>query len=725
MAVNINIPSEVTQTITDGVTTTAPSENAVFDALTLKANSADLALVATTGDYDDLINKPTITSGTVTSVDLTMPAAFAVTGNPVTSSGTLAVAAAGLSSQYIRGDGQLANFPTSSGGGSSVNFYLNGSVAQGTLGGVAFKQMSSTPVIGTGTDFTINADGYIQSFITDASVPNQLSIPGGNWNFEMYFSASSNGGTPRFYIELYKLSAGTLTLLASSSANPEYITNGTTIDLYTTALAVPSTVLLAADRLAIRVYVIHSSKTITLHTENSHLCQVITTFSTGLTALNGLTTQVQNLAVGTSGTDFSISSATDTHTFNLPTASASNRGALSTTDWSTFNGKQAALVSGTNIKTINGTSVLGSGDITVGGGIAVGTTAVTSGTIGRVFFQGTGDVVQQSSSLFWDNTNSKLGVGKTPAASSAKMVVAIADGTANQNYYLTLRNTAAGFGGWGFVKLGSNDLGITYETNTDAPSLGTAMRFYYGGNSAFGGSLSVGTLTTPAARLDVRSQGALSTDIAFRVRNSADTRDIFNVRGNKTIELIADTPATNGGISITASAYNEPIINMYDSFGSKKLAIDVSTALIAVGGNGNIKIGSLTTANSYLGFVTPTTNNRFLKLVDAFDNEYLSLGGNAYDGGGGVSMTLKTTTNNGTNFVTFSKSNNTNKFVISDQANVGIGQDTFGTSAKYVLAMANATAPTTSPTGCGQLYVEGGALKFRGSSGTVTVVAPA
>ena len=199
--------------------------------------------------------------------------------------------------------------------------------------------------------------------------------------------------------------------------------------------------------------------------------------------------------------------------------------------------KQATLVSGTNIKTINGTTLLGSGDITVGGGIAVGTTAVTSGTIGRVFFQGTGNVVQQDADLFWDNANKRLGVGKTPAASSAKMVVAITDGTANQNYYLTLRNQAAGFGGWGFVKLGSNDLGITYETNTDAPSLGTSMRFYYGGNSAFGGSLSVGTLTTPAARLDVRAQGALSTDIAFRVRNSADSATIGYIAGNGLIVL--------------------------------------------------------------------------------------------------------------------------------------------------------------------------------------------
>jgi len=230
-----------------------------------------------------------------------------------------------------------------SGGGASVSFYLNGSVSQGTIGGIAFREMDRTPILGTGTDFTINADGYIQSFITDAGVPNQLQIPGGNWNFETYFSASSGGGSPSFYVELYKWNGTTLSLIASNSATPEGITNGTAIDVYFSALAVPQTTLLATDRLAIRIYVTHSGRTITLHTENSHLCQVITTFSTGLTALNGLTAQVQNLAVGTSGTDFAISSATDTHTFNLPTASATNRGALSSTDWSAFNNKPDEL----------------------------------------------------------------------------------------------------------------------------------------------------------------------------------------------------------------------------------------------------------------------------------------------------------------------------------------------------------------------------------------------
>ena len=291
-----------------------------------------------------------------------------------------------------------------------------------------------------------------------------------------------------------------------------------------------------------------------------------------------------------------------------------------------FNTLQATLVSGTNIKTINGNSLLGSGDLVIsggGGGLTIGTSAITSGTVGRILFEGTGNVVQEDSTLFWDNTNKRLGVGATPATT---------------------------------------------------------------------------------VRLDVRAQGALSTDIAFRVRNSADTKNLITVRGDKTIELIADTPATNGGISITSSAYNEPIINMYDSFANKKLIIDTSNALINLGGNGSIKIGSLTTSNNYLGLVTPTTSNRFLKLVDNFANEYLSLGGNTYDGTGGVSLTLKTTTNTGATFVTFSKSDNTNKVVITDQANVGIGQATFGTSSKFVLAIANGTAPTTSPADAFQQY---------------------
>ena len=66
-----------------------------------------------------------------------------------------------------------------------------------------------------------------------------------------------------------------------------------------------------------------------------------------------------------------------------------------------------------------------------------------------------------------------------------------------------------------------------------------------------------------------------------------------------------------------------------------------------------------------------------------------------------------------------------NVFTATDTGNIGIGVTAFGTSAAKVLGMANATAPTSSPAGMGQLYVEAGALKYRGSSGTVTTIANA
>ena len=324
---------------------------------------ASPAFVKMTAAGTFTLDTNTYLTSAVTSVGLSMPSAFNVTNSPVTSTGTLTVTGAGIASQYIRGDGTLANFPASTGGGASVSYYLNGSVSQGTIGGVAYKEMNGTPVIGAGTDFTINADGYIAQFITDVGDPNKLLIPAGNWNFEIYFSASSGGGSPKFYIELYKYDGTTFTLIASNSATPENITGGTSIDLYFTALAVPPTTLLVTDRLAVRFYVIHSGRTITMHTENSHLSQIITTFSTGLTALNGLTEQVQFLATGTSGTDFAINSTAATHTFNLPTASATNRGALSSADWTTFNNKiplagtiNAAPITG-RLRTTNNYSV--------------------------------------------------------------------------------------------------------------------------------------------------------------------------------------------------------------------------------------------------------------------------------------------------------------------------------------------------------------------------------
>ena len=104
----------------------------------------------------------------------------------------------------------------------------------------------------------------------------------------------------------------------------------------------------------------------------------------------------------------------------------------------------------------------------------------------------------------------------------------------------------------------------------------------------------------------------------------------------------------------------------------------------------------------------------------------LSFGWNYSDAGGennivygvsaGSSPALTFSTYNGTTV--------TERCRLDASGNLLVGTTSTPTTAAKVIAMGNATAPTASITG-GILYVEGGALKFRGSSGTVTTIAPA
>jgi len=74
--------------------------------------------------------------------------------------------------------------------------------------------------------------------------------------------------------------------------------------------------------------------------------------------------------------------------------------------------------------------------------------------------------------------------------------------------------------------------------------------------------------------------------------------------------------------------------------------------------------------------------------------------------------------------------NSTGQNVIRLEANRNLtlltgGTGTHGGGAAVAFIANATTAPTTNPTGGGVLYVEAGALKYRGSSGTVTTIANA
>jgi hypothetical protein len=524
--------------------------------------------------------------------------AAASTGLSITESQVLG--GAGTVAQYIRGDGSLADFPESSGGGSSVSYYLNGSVSQGTIGGVAYLEMNKVPILGAGTDFTRNSNGYIASFITDTGDPNLLEIPGGNWNFESYFSASSGGGSPTFYVELYKVNAGgTATLIASNSANPELISFGTTIAPYFSSLAVPTTVLALTDRLAVRYYVTPGGRTLTLHTEGPHLCQIITTFTTGITALNGLTSQVQFFAVGTSGTDFNIASATATHTFNLPTASATNRGALSSSDWSVFNSK-------------------------IGG----------SGTSGQVaYFNGTSSITGESS-LFWDATNDRLGIGTASPATrlmvqdSANTFVGhfsglnqtngIAIGTNSGNVALIQGYTRT-FSATNSIALQADDGNLLVGTTTD-----NGAKFQVAGSASFTGNVLMGfnnalRVGDSPYRFSIyrSSAGNLityfddeydvsNTSIRFRMRTSGTPIEALTIASSGNLLVGTTTDAgfrldVNGTARVTGVAtFSSTLSALKGDFGSAFTSTNVLQAIAPSATNSDMfQVGMLGVSNGF------------------------------------------------------------------------------------------------------------------------------
>jgi len=93
----------------------------------------------------------------------------------------------------------------------------------------------------------------------------------------------------------------------------------------------------------------------------------------------------------------------------------------------------------TRTLTINGTTQDLSADrtFTISTGITIGTTAITSGTVGRILFEGTGNVVSESANLFWDNTNGRLGIGtSSPSAIIHSVGSVTASGAIARGNYL-------------------------------------------------------------------------------------------------------------------------------------------------------------------------------------------------------------------------------------------------------------------------------------------------
>ena len=187
-------------------------------------------------------------------------------------------------------------------------------------------------------------------------------------------------------------------------------------------------------------------------------------------------------------------------TLSILQSNTSQNGYLSSTDWNNFNGK-------------------------------FNLPSLTSGSV--LFSNGT-TIAQNNNNFFWDNTNNRLGIGTTTpysrltaygtlSATTSQMSIVNSEGGHN-----ILRTGISGISNSGFSLISADADGTNQNTRLVISSAG---------------NVGIGT-SNPTGRLTIKAPGALSTDVAFRIRNSADTLDLLTVNGT---QILIKTNFVSGG----------------------------------------------------------------------------------------------------------------------------------------------------------------------------------
>ena len=306
----------------------------------------------------------------------------------------------------------IVNIPGAAG---TVLYYMNQTVAQApyqefsSIGTTASEQVVPATVAGGATT-------TIAEFQTPSGIPGSIVIPQGLWQFYLHFNATTAGQNWIIRPLVYKRDLGGIETLIFTP-DPEVVTNmSTTTTMYLCDGVIPTTTLLTTDRIVVKIDMENTtgvSQTVNFRTEGSqHYSVAATTLNQAVPT--GAVTDVTGTApvVSSGGTTPAISIADavadgttkgaasfTTSDFNSSSgnisidytngqeSSASNKGFLTSADWTTFNGK----VPSTRNITINGTTqdlsadrtwsvgTVTSAGITAGTGISLaGTNPITS-----------------------------------------------------------------------------------------------------------------------------------------------------------------------------------------------------------------------------------------------------------------------------------------------------------------------------------------------------------
>jgi hypothetical protein len=703
--------------------------------------------------------------GTVTSVALTVGGdAISVSGSPLTTSGTLGLTFNGTTAQYIRGNGTLETFPTSliSGTGNvnaipkfTANTVLGNSVMEddgnfvsmrglkinavtGVGNTINFQQASGITAAGlgystigaagsTGIKFYLDQNSTTRSFVLDTTTitsdtERTYSMPNSSGTLALTSDIPSVTGYVPYTGATANLDLGTHTLIAakgtfSSSGSGDTVgithSSGSGIALNITkggsgeGLYINKTS--GSGNAATIIGTLNATTLVKSGGTSSQFLKAdgsvdSTSYGTGSVTSVGLSSATSGVTIGSTPITTS-----GTITLAIATASGSQQGLLSSTDWTTFNNKQNALtnpVTGTGttnyLPKFTGASTIGNsivsesgaalsvaGSIGISGNYPIILNSVSGVSSQQLQYQNNGTNKWQlyldtsnNSFNFYSSANTanrltlteagNLGLGVTPSAWASGYKVAQyqggflgSDGTSyiyfGQNAYSdgTFKYLANGL-----ATIYAQDAGKYIWYQAPSGTAGNAISFTQAMTLDASGNLMVGT-TSPVTFSGYKT---------LSVNGSSGASFVTMANGTSAIRLISST---------TDSAVWEPrnVDMLFATNNTTRLTI-ASTGAATFSGNLNV-----TVPNTPEVFLTHSNTSRtFLMAVD---------GSNAFFRA------------NSTNNILFQVAGGTNVMALTSAGNVGIGTTSPGSKLSIV------GLPTSSSgLSSGDIWNDSGTLKI-------------